>query len=200
MNIPKLSAQSASSGGASQNSGEFPVSGEGSVPRELPDPIESAERSLVFDESAAAGDIPAGPVSSISLILRMLLVLALVAAAVYGVVFFIKRASKRNDAKDPFLKVLASAHLGFNRYVHVVSVGSKAWLVGAAEGGVSLIAGIDDEDILNAMFLDDSGKSAKTGAHFLDFKALIHRLGIPADNSAPGVDSIRRRRERLKGL
>jgi flagellar protein FliO/FliZ len=188
----KLSAQTDSPDGVSQNGGEL------SIPP--PDPIEAAERSLSFDEpSGGAGNLPPGSVSSIALILRMILILALVAAAVYGVIFFIRRASRRNDVKDPFLKVLASAHLGFNRYVHVVSVGSKAWLVGAAEGGVNYIAEIDDPDILNALFLDDSKKSAEEG-RFPDFSALIRRLGIPADNSMPGVDSVRRRRERLKGL
>ncbi|MDR2134000.1 MAG: flagellar biosynthetic protein FliO [Treponema sp.] len=190
LNIPQLSAQQAPGSGAE---GDISVSGE------LSDPIESAERSLVFGD-AGTGNIPA-PVSSISLILRMVLVLALVAAAVYGVIFFIKRASRRSDVKDPFLKVLAGAHLGFNRYVHVVAVGSRAWLVGAAEGGVSLVAEIDDKDILNAMFLDDSRKSAERGTGPLpDFSALIRRLGIPADNSAPDAESVRRRRDRIKGL
>ncbi|MDR1319672.1 MAG: flagellar biosynthetic protein FliO [Treponema sp.] len=195
LNTAKLSAQTDSPGDISPSGQDF------SVPREALDPIEAAERSLAFDEPAAGtGDVPAASVSSVSLILRMLLTLALVAAAVYGVVFFIKRASRKKDLQDPFLKVLASAHLGFNRYVHVVSAGSKAWLVGAAEGGVNLITEIEDKDILNAMFLDDSKKTAEKEGPFLDFKTLIRRLGIPADNSLPGADSIRRRRERLKGL
>jgi flagellar protein FliO/FliZ len=195
-NPAKLSAQTDSPGDISRGGQDF------SAPGENLDPIEAAERSLTFDEPAAGtGNLAAAPVSSLSLILRMLLVLALVAAAVYGVVLFIRKASRRKEPKDPFLKVLAGAHLGFNRYVHVVSVGSKAWLVGTAEGGVNLIAEIDDKDILNAMFLDDSQKSAEEGAgHFPDFKTLIRRLGIPSDNSMPGVDSVRRRRERLKGL
>jgi flagellar protein FliO/FliZ len=199
LNIAELSAQADSAGadspgGVSREGGDLPVP-------PLPDPFEDAGRSFFFDEpDDGTGNVPAAPVSSISLILRTLLVLALVAAAVYGLVFFIKRASRRKDPKDPFLKVLASAHLGFNRYAHVVSVGSRAWLVGAAEGGVNLIAEIDDRDILNAMLLDDSRKSAEGEGPFSDFKALIRRLGIPADNSAPGADSVRRRRERLKGL
>jgi flagellar protein FliO/FliZ len=131
----------------------------------------------------------------------MVLTLALAALAIYGVVFFIKRASRRTDAKDPFLKILASAHLGYNRYAHVVAVGSKAWLVGASEGGVGLISEIEDKDTLNALFLEDSRKSAEapTG-RFLDFKAMLRRLGMPVETGVAGADNIRKRRERLKGL
>jgi flagellar protein FliO/FliZ len=166
------------------------------------DPFVSAERALVLDgDEGETAPAAVESVSSISVILRMLLVLVLVAAAVYGLVYFIKRFSRRSEIKDPFLKVLASAHLGSNRYVHVVSVGSKAWLVGAAEGGVNLITEVADQDALNAMFLEDSRKSAEAASgRFPDFKTMLRRLGVPADSGVPGADNIRKRRDRLRGL
>jgi flagellar protein FliO/FliZ len=97
--------------------------------------------------------------------------------------------------------VLASAHPGSNRYAHIVAAGSKAWLVGAAEGGVNLISEIEDKDMLNALFLEDSRKSAEVPAgRFLEFKTMLRRLGMPVDSGTPGADSIRKRRERLKRL
>jgi len=83
----------------------------------------------------------------------------------------------------------------------VVSVGSKAWLVGASEGGVGLISEIEDKDILNALFLEDSRKSAEAPqGRFLDFRAMLRRLGMPVESGVPGAENIRKRRERLKGL
>ncbi|MDR1251211.1 MAG: flagellar biosynthetic protein FliO [Treponema sp.] len=162
------------------------------------DPITAAERSLILEENESA---PAPSVSSVGTILRMVLTLALAAAAIYGVIYFIKRASRRAEVKDPFLKILASAHLGSNRYAHVVAVGSRAWLLGAAESGVHLISEIEDKDILNAMFLEDSRKSAETpSGRFLDFKTMLRRLGIPVESGTSAADNIRKRRERLKGL
>ncbi|MDR1575689.1 MAG: flagellar biosynthetic protein FliO [Treponema sp.] len=169
------------------------------------DPIRAAEEALLL-EDAETGP-PAAPVSSAGTIFRMLLTLVLAAAAIYGAVYFIKRSSRRAEVRNPFLKILAGAHLGANRYVHIVAVGSKAWLVGAGEGGVNLIAEIEDKDILNAMFLEDSRKSAESApGRFLDFRAMLRRLGAPVDSGvpvesgAPGADTIRKRRERLKGL
>jgi flagellar protein FliO/FliZ len=167
----------------------------------LPDPIRAAEEALLLDDAETGPAPAASSVSSVGTILRMLLTLVLAAAAIYGVVYFIKRSSRRAEVRDPFLKILAGAHLGSNRYVHIVAVGSKAWLVGAGEGGVNLIAEIEDKDILNAMFLEDSRKSAESApGSFLDFRAMLRRLGTPVESGAPGADNIRKRRERLKGL
>lgn len=164
------------------------------------DPIRAAEQALILEETAA-GPGPTAPALSLGTILRMLLTLVLAAAAIYGVIYVIKRASRRVEVRDPFLKILAGAHLGSNRYVHIVAVGSKAWLVGAGEGGVQLIAEIEDKDMLNALFLEDSRKNAEGApGRFLDFRAMLRRLGMPVESGLPGADAIRKRRERLKGL
>ncbi|MCL2266587.1 MAG: flagellar biosynthetic protein FliO [Treponema sp.] len=133
-------------------------------------------------------------------IIRMVLVLALAAAAVYGIVFLFKRASKPAQYNDPFLKVLANAHLGSNRYVHVVSLGNKTWLLGASDGGVNVISEIDDPDVINAMLLEDSNKISQVKGRLPSFLSMLRRMGTPAQGGAAGADEIRKRRERLKGL
>jgi len=162
----------------------------------------SGERDIFLngnnDENAFPSETIAGP--SIWTAVRMVLALALAAAAVYGVVFFIKRSSRKNNAEDPFLKVLANAHLGFNRYAHIVSIGDKAWLLGSSDGGVNLIGEIDDKDVINAMLLEDSTKGERNQSRFPDFLGMIRRFGAQVERSAPSADDIRRRRERLKGL
>jgi len=162
------------------------------------DPHRTAELAMTFDGSAVS---PAqGSGSSTWVVIRMILVLALAAAAIYGVVFILKKSSRQTTVNDPFLKVLSSSHIGANRYVHIVSVGSRAWLVGASEGGVNLISEIDDKDTINAMLLEDSRKSAENSGRFPDFMSMLRRLGTPAQTRSSGTDEIRKRRERLKGM
>ncbi|MCL1835907.1 MAG: flagellar biosynthetic protein FliO [Treponema sp.] len=153
-----------------------------------------------FDwENASTAD-PANPASVWSM-LRVLLTLAVVAAAIYGIVYFFKRAMRGGAAQDPFLKILASTPLGASRSAHIISVGSKAWLVGSAESGVNLIAEIEDKEILDAMVLENSRKSAASGGgRFGDFKAMLRRFGMPPESSPPDPQNIRKRSERLKGL
>ena len=162
------------------------------------DPLRAAELNMTFGEDTAPLAPVAGP--SIWAIIRMVLVLVLVAIAIYGVVFLLKRSSKQPPNNDPFLKILANAHLGSNRYVHVVSVGSKTWLVGSSEGGVNPIGEVTDNDVINAMLLEDSRKSAEAPGRFPDFFSLLRRLGIPANTKTPDINEIRKRRERLQGL
>jgi flagellar protein FliO/FliZ len=167
-----------------------------------PDPL-AEERSILLDETIPAEGVSLEGGVSFFVILRMILVLLLAALAVYGVVFFLKRLTRTVEYRDPHLKILASAHLGGSRFAYVISVGSEAWLVGAAENGVSLIAKLEDQETVDAMRLNDSRKSAETGQRFLDFKAMLRRLSgrdLPDDSGGPSADNVRKRRERLRRL
>jgi flagellar protein FliO/FliZ len=165
-------------------------------------PAEALDESVIILGEAAPGAGPS-PVSSGFVVFRMVLVLALVAAAVYGAVLFIRRASRPRDRRNPHLKILTSAHLGSNRFVYVINVGSQAWLVGAGEGGVSLISEVADREALDAMLLEDSQRQAESGGRLPDFRTLLRRFGggePPPDKPGISADSVRKSRERLKGL
>ncbi|GHV91525.1 hypothetical protein AGMMS50268_20280 [Spirochaetia bacterium] len=168
--------------------------------------LQAAEQVMTFN-GAEAGDgtavVSRGPVS-VFVILRTILALALVAAAIYGIVYLFKKMARPARQQDPHLRVLASAPLGQNRFAHVITLGTKAWLVGASDGGVNLIAELEEQDAVDALLLDESRRNAEIHpGRFLDFKALLRRLGSAGQPSAAGSDSlnnIRQRRERLKGL
>ncbi|MDR2534692.1 MAG: flagellar biosynthetic protein FliO [Treponema sp.] len=148
---------------------------------------------------------PSRKTGSFGMILQMVLVLALAAAAIYGVVFFLKRISRPQEQKDPYLKILAAAHLGSNRFVHVVSVGSKAWLIGASEGGVSLISEIEDPETVDAMLVEASRKTAEAGTGKLsDFAHLLNRFSgrehTPVQTNLNLNENIQKRLERLQKM
>jgi flagellar protein FliO/FliZ len=152
-----------------------------------------------FDDSASetAGDASLNP-SSVFAILRMVLVLALVAGLIYLVVFFLRRLGKPQVEQNPHLKILASTHLGSGRYVHVISVGKEAWLIGSGEGGISHIAGITDQEALDIMILDASKKSAETPESF-NFRSLLNKFsgGLSA-REQDRLEKMRSRREKFK--
>ena len=178
---------------------------------ESPDPNRLAQQSLTFGSSDAAEAAVPAPAVSVFGIFRVLLTLAVVAAAIYGLVYFLKsrRVSRSKVESDPFLKILANAPLAANRSVHVVSVGPQAWLVGSAENGINLISEISDKDTINAMLLEESKRIAApdgggapngAGGPLLDFRAILNKLGISTKPENSGPDQIRKRSERLKGL
>jgi flagellar protein FliO/FliZ len=163
----------------------------------------SAEEELLLGEGVPGVPIAEpGPVSGF-VIFRTVLLLILAAVAVYGVVFVIKRFSRPRDSQNPHLRVLASARLGPNRFVHVVALGTRAWVVGSGEGGISPIADVTEQEALDTLFLEESRRNSVSQRPG-DFQSLLRRLGFfrapEEDSQGPGVDSIRRRRDRLRGL
>ena len=169
-----------------------------SVPAAEPGP----ESFITFD-GAEEGAEPAAPGGfSGFAMLRMILVLALSAAAIYGVVFFFRRLAKPPPAANPYLKVLARVSLGSGGAVAVVSLGTRAWLVGvgAGEGGVSLLAEIADQELVDAMLLDNSRKDGAGASGMLNFSALLRRLGAGKEDKRLGAGDLRKRRERLNKL
>jgi len=193
--------------------GAFAFAQEGSDPDALslaeievpqgPDAHELAEREIALGEGGGGLGIAAAPLASTFSVFRVLLTLGAVALAIYALVFLLKKISKGpRPASDPFLKVLATAQTGANRSVHVVSLGSQAWLVGSADHGLNLIGEINDKQIIDALLLEDSRRSAEApgGARRLDFKSMLNRFGISSNPGAPTPQDIRKRSDRLKGV
>jgi flagellar protein FliO/FliZ len=135
--------------------------------------------------------------TSFPVILRMVLVLALVAGIIYLVVFFLRRVSRPQAAQNPHLKILASTHLGNGRFVHVVSLGNQAWLVGAGEGGISHIADLNDKETLDVLFFEASKKAAEETNPISGFRSLLERFSA-SGNRENRLENIAKRRERFK--
>jgi flagellar protein FliO/FliZ len=162
------------------------------------------ESAIVLGGDAAAGapsDLGAGG-SSLWPLVQMVLVLALVAGAIYALVYFLRKANRGRQTENPHIKVLASASVGSNRSVHAVSVGTQAWLIGAGEGGLRLIAEIQDREAIDAMLLDNSRAAANAGSQGFNFQALLERFAPkPRPGAAPpDATTLRQNRERLRGL
>jgi flagellar protein FliO/FliZ len=143
-------------------------------------------------------------------VMRVFLALALVALAIYGIVFFLKKGGRKDVADDRYLKILAAAPINARTAAAVVSVGAKAWLVGVSDSAVSLVSEIDDREMVDAMLLDYSQRAASMGAGaFPNFLAVLRRVfpaggksGADAGSGVPGNlnGNLRKNRDRLKGL
>ena len=190
---PSSAVVSDTAGTETADAAETPVQGPGTAASRAQE-----EALFSFNGNTPAGNgVPSSP-SSFFAILRMVLVLALVAGVIYLVVYFLRRMGKPQVEQNPHLKILASTHLGSGRYVHVVSVGKEAWLIGSGEGGVHHIAPISDQEAVDAMALDASRKKAETPEAF-NFLALVKKFsgGLSAKEQ-DRLEKMRSRREKFK--
>ncbi|GMO55310.1 MAG: hypothetical protein Ta2G_14380 [Termitinemataceae bacterium] len=189
-----------------EDSGEASTRDSGALP--APEIIDFREResNLVFD-----GNTGGGAASSVFAVLRTLFVLALTAAAIYGIVYYLKHKKKIDGPDDTFLKVLAKAAITSKTAAAVVSVGDKAYLVGLSDNGVSLISEITEKETVDAMRIAYEEAALKTQDEALDFKALLSKIaGLKKSFKtakpqnivqAPDISAeLRAKRERLRGL
>ncbi len=101
--------------------------------------------------------------NTLAYFLRMIFVLALVLGAIYGIYRLMKRLSKPKTAEDSAVKVLASTSLGPGKSMHVIGLGSKAYLVGATDSAISLVAEVEDKDFIDALALAAAMKPPSAG-------------------------------------
>ena len=133
------------------------------------------ETTILFDDPLPAAQ--AAGRSTTFVVVQMVLVLALAALAIYGVVFFFKRLARPQESRDPHLKLLARVPLSSDSYAAVVSLGGKAWLVGGGSGGLNLISEVTDVETLETLLLDDARKNAEADMRgFMDFQSLLQRF------------------------
>jgi flagellar biogenesis protein FliO len=176
-----------------------PESPAASVRAPLPD-----EGSLVLvgggGTATPAKKAPAGP--GIRSFVEMIIILGLVAVAVYGVAAFLRGRNRKAD-RGPAVEVLASSALAPGKFVHVIRAGTKGYLVGSSEHAVSLIAEVSDKEYLDALALE-AQKAPKAGKRA--FEALLQGLlggrppRGPKKGSGEQLDFISRQRDRLKRL
>jgi flagellar protein FliO/FliZ len=171
------------------------------------------ETAILLDAGTAGipGVKPAKAPSSIWILLRVVIVLAIVCAAIYGVVWLLKKTTVVNAANDPYLKSVSSITVAPNKTIQVVTIGGKGYLVGVSDQSINLIDEIEDRELIDAMNLEADRKASAPPASFASVISSFLPTGKNHDASAEktealapetssiGAEMIRRQRERLSG-
>jgi flagellar protein FliO/FliZ len=171
-------------------------------------PVDETALSLGDAGTQTPAAAKAAPSPTFAYFLRMLVVLALVLAAVYAVVRFMKKAARPKAAGNAAVKILASTGLGQGKALHVVALGTKAYLVGATDTSIGLVAEVEDKEFLDALVLEaslspESGDKGKGGRDFGETLAALlgagRRRGRGRDRPSGG-SFLAGQRDRLRKL
>ncbi len=161
---------------------------------------EPANEALLPIGEAAPAENGTAPSTAGTLfaLFRIVLVLALLCAGLWGLFFFLKKSTGINVGDDPYLKSVASLPLGASRSVQVVTLGARAFMLGVTDQSVSLISEVDDRELIDAMNLAaDKTTTARVGGFQAILSAFMPQKrgeNLPSDF---GAELIRRQRERL---
>ena len=161
------------------------------------------ERSLLIPEGqAGTEDAPGeGPLVSSWDFLRMLLILAAVVAVIYLIFHFLKRGLRRQLPENDMIRLLGTRTLAGNRALHLVELGKTVFLLGAAEGGISLIAEVKDQETLDNLRIESS-KSRTAPQGFGQFFQSMLKGGKSGGSGvqAGTIDFMKQQRQRLNKL
>lgn len=142
---------------------------------------------------------------------KLILVLILVIACIYAIVWLLKKSTIPNFQPSPYLKKVASLSLAPGKSVFIVSTPSQAFLVGTSDNSVNLIGEISDKELIDSMNI--AADSRPTGKP-KDFQSILASFFPKAKPEEPEVneefddyfssaaknagESLRQRREQIR--
>ena len=113
---------------------------------------------------------------------KLILVLILVLACFYGVVWMLKKSTIPNFQPSDYLKKVASLSLAPGKSVHIVSTPSQAFLVGTSDNSVNLIGEINDKELIDSMNLAVNSQPVSKPK---DFQAILASFWSKAKPEEP---------------
>jgi flagellar biosynthetic protein FliO len=138
--------------------------------------VDETTLSLSDGTAQAAAANGAAGTNTLAYFLRMVVVLVLVLAAIYGAYRLFKKFAKPKAADDSAVRILSTSSLGQGRALHVIGVGAKSYLVGATDSSISLIAEIDDKEFVDALVLKAETEARAKPGKAADFGAMLSGL------------------------
>lgn len=127
-----------------------------------------SDETAIFLDGSTAGDTEpadtgkdgkATTTSSAWILVRIVVMLALVCAGIYGVVYLLKKSTGGTAGNDPYLKNVASLYFSPNKSIQVVSLGDRAYMVGVTDQAINLLAEVSDRELVDAMNLSSDKKN-----------------------------------------
>ena len=130
----------------------------------------------------------------------VILILAAVIAAIYGIFYLLKRSGNPKLAENRLIRVLSSKSITQGKTLHLVEVGNQVFLVGAAESSVSLLSEIGDKETLDGIHLQSSNVESEDKRSFGE--TLSQMFGKERPRALPDdpVGYIQQQRQRVKQM
>ena len=107
--------------------------------------------------------------STAGMIINMVLVLALVVAALYGIMRFFKKKNNAVQSEDDFMRRVSSLNFAPGKSVEIVTLVDRCFMLGVTDSNINLIAEITDKEMISALNLNfDKKQNTKKPMNFSD--------------------------------
>ena len=164
------------------------------IPQVETSPVD--ETTLLIGEEEPTTQESVSPFSIWDLV-RMIVVLGVVIAAIYLLFYLLRRAAGNRQASSPVIRVLGSRSLPGNRTLFLIEVGGQVFLVGSAGESISLISEISDKETVDQLVLSAGDGSQLPKRTFAEMIGGVFGAG---ENNNGSLDFMREQRDRLRKL
>lgn len=107
--------------------------------------------------------------STAGMIIKMIVVLALVVAALYGIMRFFKKKNNAVQSDDDFMRRVSSLNFAPGKSVEIVTLVDRCFMLGVTDSNINLIAEITDKEMISALNLNfDKKQNTKKPMNFSD--------------------------------
>ena len=107
--------------------------------------------------------------STARLIIRMIVALVLVVAALYGIMWFFKKKNNPAQSDDDFMRRVSSLNFAPGKSVEIVTLVDRCFMLGVTDSNINLIAEITDKEMISALNLNfDKKQNTKKPMNFSD--------------------------------
>jgi len=159
----------------------------------------STNFNLKFENPAAVENNKGG--GYFSLIIKTIFILGIFIVALYYIFKFISKKQGLNFQNLNIIKVVSSLPIGTNRFLLLIELEGRYFLIGSTDSSINLIKEISDKDLISRIELKKNQEVPKTNT--VTFKDFLHDVMGPALKNFVSKDEkkfIQKEKGRLRKL
>ena len=170
--------------------------------------IEESMKIIDTDNAEETGDTDNAAAENRSLVtftvwdfLRMILVLAVVAGCIYGLVFLLKKASTGKYDESELINVISGKTLAPGKSLHIVEVGNQMMLIGISDDSITHISDITDKETYEQIKLYKGKNTEPAGDSFYSYLSRVINPGRKGKGKRQNIGSfLEKQKKRMEKL
>lgn len=137
-----------------------------------------------FNVTESITDVNEKSPSMVGVIIKIIVFLALVIAAIYALMLFFKKKNNTTKSSDDFLRRVSSLNLAPGKSIEIVTLIDKGYLLGVTESNINLISEIQDKELIQALNLNfDKNENVKKPMNFADVLEMFTKKGSKTNSN-----------------
>ncbi|HOV12679.1 MAG TPA: flagellar biosynthetic protein FliO [Spirochaetota bacterium] len=139
--------------------------------------------------------------------IRIIVVLALVVGAIYGIFYFIKKSLKIKDEVGEGSTILLNHSIGPGKWLQIVYIGGKYLILGITNDSINLISEITDQKEIERLEIGLNDRKTEEGNTFSNIISGFFKNNLKFkeekkqfDYEEDGIDFIKKQKDRLDKL